>query len=305
MNVDGPQGLLTTIENEWLENSWNLDSLHSFQMSFTEGTGTETEVTGAEGSEQEVDQGPADVSGYSEFVQGLLKDTPDEHRTILEPYIKKWDAGVSRRFSELQGQLKPYKEFGELEQVEQAMQFYRMLEDDNEARKIYESLNEYFNPQKPGGTTPGANGQVPLGDPGEEQEFQELPPAIMQQLQRQEQILQALAQNYLSQQQESQQAEEDRLLEQTLSQLKAEFGEFDEDYVLAKMYNGADPADAVKAYQAMMQQQLAAYQQKQRTPPTLGGGGTVPQESQNLANVPSKDLKNFVAGLLEQSNNGT
>lgn len=256
------------------------------------GTVTETPVTETTPPVVETPQG-ADYSGYSEFVQGLLKEAPDEHKTLLEPYLKKWDAGVSRRFQDLQGQLKPYQEFGELEQVQQAVELYRMLEDDDQARQVYQSLHNYFEEN-------GQQTQQSAPVVETEQEFQELPPEFMQKFQQQEQILQALAQHVLGQQESVQQEQEDAELERTLSQLKAEFGDYDEDYVLAKMHAGADPVEAVQSYQAMMQTRLAAYQQSQRTPPTLGGGGAVPTESQNLAKIPRSDLKKFVAGIMEQ-----
>lgn len=293
------QGFLTSIENDWLDRGWNLDSLHSFRMEVQESTDTpgtlEAPETPVE-TQTETPQG-TDYSGYSEFVQGLLKEAPDEHKTLLEPYLKKWDAGVSRRFQELQGQLKPYQDFGDVETIQQAVELYHMLEDDDEARKVYESLHSYFNTGQQ--VTPTGAPQVEV-----DTEFQELPPEFLQKFQQQEQIIQALAQHYLGEQEAQQAAQEDAALDQTMKQLTAEFGEFDEEYVLAKMYAGADPVEAVQAYQAMMQQRLSAYQQTQRTPPTLSGGGSVPVESQNLAKVPRNDLKKFVAGLLEQQAQG-
>ena len=39
----------------------------------------------------------------------FLKSVPEEQRGALEPFVKQWDAGVTRRFQELQSQYAPYR----------------------------------------------------------------------------------------------------------------------------------------------------------------------------------------------------
>src|SRR3954470_14938959 len=67
--------------------------------------------SGGSGTEESSDS-QGSVYEYSDFAQGILKDVPDEHKEILQPYLTKWDSGVQRRFQDLHNQYKPYTDLG-------------------------------------------------------------------------------------------------------------------------------------------------------------------------------------------------
>ena len=42
----------------------------------------------------------------------FLNEVAPDHRSIVAPYIKKWDAGVTKKFQEYSSKLKPYESLG-------------------------------------------------------------------------------------------------------------------------------------------------------------------------------------------------
>lgn len=233
-------------------------------------------------------------SGETEYSLGhnFLQEVPEEHRALLEPYVKKWDAGVTRRFQDLHSQINPYKELGaEPDDLKQALQVYQILDEDPE--RVYKALKEQFEEQ------------VEELEEGGEANFQELPPQVMQELQQQRQVLEALA-AYITNQQESEKtAQEDKELDDYLELLKTEYGDFDEDYVVAKMYRGQSGEQAVQAWKDAIQRQMNGGEApKPNLPPVLSGGGVVAAEQQNVAKIPRKDLKNMIAQMMSQANEG-
>lgn len=236
------------------------------------------------------DQG-SEGTEYS-LANGFLKDVAEEHRSIIEPYVKKWDAGVQRRFQDLHGQLSPYQQLGaDPQELAQAYQLYQLLDEDPE--RVYHALREQYES--------GEDEDDGVDDSGDES-FQGLPPEIQQELKQQRQVLEALAEFVTNQQQTAQEAAEDKELDSYLGLLREEFGDYDEDYVVAKMYRGMSGEDAVKSWQAAIQKQLnGGGTPPPNLPPILSGGGVVPAEQQNLAKMDRKDVKSLVAQLMSQA----
>lgn len=242
--------------------------------------------------ETEIDQGP-DLEGYSQFVAGVLKDVPEEHRAILEPYVQKWDAGVSRRFQDLHGELNPYRELGELEDLQQMAQIIDVLNNDPE--RIYQALKEQLYPDEKQ-NPPAAPAEVP-GIPTEYLDR-------INKVDSLEQTLQQIAEMLVANNTAQQQAQEDQELDQYMSRLHTEYGKFDDHYVLTKMYNGMAADDAIQDWNAMISQHIEnAMAEHNGAPPVLSsqGGSAVPMETQNLGKIPGKDLVRFIAETMAQA----
>ena len=253
----------------------------------------------------------------SEFATGFLGQVDPAHRSIVEPYIGKWDAGVTRRFQELHGQLQPYQALGaDPDTLGQALQLFQMV--DNDPQSVLSLLQELVGggqQQAPGLGDPnallgqqqpqGLQGQPPQGQPG--QQPPGLPPEVQQQLAQlplMQQVLEQLAQGHLDQQRQAQEAQEDAQLDQYLSLLKKEYGDWDangERFIIAQMMSGMDGEQAVQAYHQAIQGQVNARSQRPNVPPILGGGGSVPPEGQRIAQASRKDTKSLVANILAQS----
>lgn len=252
----------------------------------TEGAGTEGE--GSQGSTFE----------YSDFAQGILKDVPDEHKEILQPYLTKWDSGVQRRFQDLHSQYKPYADLGwDTETTQQMAEVYRVLNEEPE--RLYEALKEQFD-------TEAQNGSVGEGQTDPVIQGQ-LPPEIMEQLTQHNQVLEALAQYVLGEQSSKNEAIEDKDFESYMGLLTKEYGNFDEQYVTMCIANGMDGEAAVKQYQSMTQEILnkAAAATNGLPPATLssaGGGAVAQAEPQKLGSYDSKDIKQLITNVITQAN---
>lgn len=258
-------------------------------LSFGQGTDQVTDSgTATETQTEENGQGP-DQSGYSGFISDVLNGVPPEHVKLLEPYIKKFDAGVTRRFQDLSTKYKPYEDLGaDPETLANAYKVYQML--DENPQQIYELLRQDFED---------------ADDEDEEQNLApvapgNIPPEWESRFTKQQEILEALVQHVMSDRETKQQAQEDQELDQYMSLLKTEYGDFDEDYVLAKMSAGADGEAAVKSWMTL-QQKIINGTAKVPTTPVLSGGGSVPGESQSIKDLKPNQVKDFVANLLSQT----
>lgn len=237
----------------------------------------------------------------NDFYKGILEQVDPAHRAIVEPYLGKWDAGVTRRFQELHGELQPYQQIGaDPNTLAQAYQLYQMI--DENPQGVLEMLQQAMAEVAP----PGANGQQPQGLPGQQTPEGEggaaaLPPEFAERFNQFEQALEYMAQQFLAQQTSQTAEAEDAQLNDYLGNLQKEFGDFDEEYVVAKMMAGVSGEDAVKAYHAAIQKQVNTRARQPNLPPILGGGGAVPQEGKSVAEASAKETKALVAQILAAS----
>lgn len=278
------------MSNEFFQGQWQTQPLQQMKQQMPQGdeSATGTEGEGSQGSTFE----------YSDFAQGILKDVPDEHKEILQPYLTKWDSGVQRRFQDLHNQYKPYTDLGwDTETTQQMSEVYRVLNEEPE--RLYEALKEQFD-------TEAQNGSVGEGQTDPVIQGQ-LPPEIMEQLTQHNQVLEALAQYVLGEQSSKNEAIEDKDFESYMGLLTKEYGNFDERYVTMAIANGIDGEAAVKQWQETAQEILnqAANATSGLPPATLssaGGGAVAQAEPQKLGSYDSKDIKQLITNVITQAN---
>lgn len=225
--------------------------------------------------------------------EGFLRGVPEEHREILAPYVKKWDAGVTRRFQELHSQYAPYQELGEIEQIQQALEVMQYLQESPE--ELYQLLHEQYGEQ-------GLQEPVPEGTP---QVPGAIPPEYEQRMNQLQSVVELMAQDFVEKQRMQAEAQEDEELESYLDNLREEFGDFDETWVLTKMQAGMDGEKAVKSFMRLRQDIInQALESQEDVPVLLSGGGSSSgaEKPQKLGDIPNKDVQGFVAGLLAQAN---
>lgn len=214
-------------------------------------------------------QAPAEPV-LSEFAQGVLKDIPEAERAVVAKYLPQWDANVTRRFQQVQSTYAPIQPLLDdgltTEDLEVAAKLYMLL--DSSPQEAVDMLVKQLGLEVGSGPgqpqTPPAPGSDLVDTP-----TIQLPPDLEQQLKNINQFMEATA---LQQQQQAQaqvQAQQDADLEQYLTLLRQEKGDFDEDFVLTKMMMGMDGADAVEAYRKIAGPSAASAPQ---APPVLSGG---------------------------------
>lgn len=226
---------------------------------------------------------------YAEYLEKI----PEGFRPIVEPVFKDWDAGVTRKFQEVHQQYDPWKPVIESgfdpNVAQQSLQLVQALEQQPESVLLALAQAygvELAKPEVAPPVTPD-----PTGDEDE------LDPRLKQH----EEMLQTMGQYLVQQQQQAQQAEEDRRLQETLSTLKTQHGDFNERYVLALMAQGASPEQAVQQFKADLQQ-FTADQKASAAPVVVGPGGGVPANTVDPSQLGDKDTKNLVVQLLAQAN---
>lgn len=260
----------------------------------TQPTGNQQQPSQGAGNQQQ-QQEPA----YSELAAAFLKEVPDAQKSVLEPFLKKWDSGVTKKFQEIHTQYQPFKELGaDPETLGQAMHLFKTL--DENPQVIYDILKKELEGQA---TTPG---QVTTNAPVTQQtDDVELPPALVSRLEQMEQVLTKLAEITISGQQQSKQSQEEAALDQYLEELKQSHGDFNVDFVLTQIAKGMEGPDAVAAWNQAVQQHASTLkggeQQQTITTPILGGGGGVPANEGDVTKMEAKDVKSLVSDILAKT----
>lgn len=218
------------------------------------------------GVQPDTGQGAASEAPYAEYLNSI----PEEHRAMVEPAFKKWDADTTKRFqehSEFRKQWEPYAETGIHQLPPETVQGLAQLAQMDQGQ-FTDWLREQANAA---GLIPQENSTEDLStlvDPSVEQ-------LVKQQLSPIEQQLQQFQQWQEQQQIEQARAQAHQQIQQQLEQLKAQHGEFDVGTVekLTANYIDQDPRNAVqqafKDYQSLVAQiEQGAFQRKLEQPQT-------------------------------------
>jgi type VI protein secretion system component VasK len=249
---------------------------------------------GAEGQPAETGEAQSSEESIS---ADFLKNVPDSDRAVVSRYIKDWDAGVTKRFQEIHSQYEPYKQLGDVQKLQQAIEVYDLL--DNSPEIIYETLKQHFGemqqqqPQPVDQQTPQAQQQQL--NPQLQQALDPFLAPLQQKLQEQQGLMEKMAQVILQGNQREQEAAEDRALDQYLSELETRHGKFDQRAILMGLYEGKDGDVAVKEWKDSLAQ-YAPQPQQNNVPPPLGGG-SVPNDSVDVGQMSDKDVRALTANV--------
>jgi hypothetical protein len=260
-------------------------------------------------AEVEGGQAPPEATG-GDNLNPFLERVDPAHREVVEPYLKQWDANATRRFQEIHSTYDPYKFLVDNQVdpqiVNNSLSLYSLLETDPE--KLYYLLQQEAQVHGWG---------QQQGQPGSqyvEDQYQGLPTQFVsefQGLQQQNaqmlQALQAVGGWINAQQTTTQEQQEDQELDRTLGLMRQEYGDFDEQYILAQMSTGASPEQAMQAYQGLVQGLLQQQEQSgggrgRFAPRVMGSGGVVPMEGTDVKKASGQEVTDLVASVLAQSN---
>lgn len=225
-----------------------------------------------------------------------LEPLPESVRPLVEPAFKSWDAEVTKRFQSLHSEYEPYKSFideYEPDAIGQALSIMQQLESDP-ASVIAAIQNAY-----------GLNAEQGTADSPAEPAQTDTPASdddpYSARFSQMEEMLGALAQALLGEQEQKQQAAEEQQLEQVLTDLKTKHGDYDEVYVLTLMAQGMDPEAAVQQFQSTVgqyaQQLNAPNAQAPQVVPANGGYPTNPITPEDLSS--EKATKDLIVQMLQ------
>lgn len=209
---------------------------------------------------------------WQEFYQAV----PQEYHEAVTPLLQKWDQGVNQRFTQVQQEYAPWNNVIQSgntpDDVTLALNVLQTMV--NNPREIYDALNSQYNFADQTTGQGSNNNQGAGANTSQGQNEPDLQTAYDQRFQQVEQNFQRLAQFMLDKQQTDVEAQEDAQLDAELAGLRKKHGDFDEDYVLSKMYSGHSAEEAVQMYQQFLQRAHSAAQPR---PLLLGqGGGAAP-----------------------------
>jgi hypothetical protein len=282
--------LVERIENTWV---------------FSDGTilpvvsgGSDTMGDGSGGNSDVVvtdvtDTTPAIDDSIESLAAGFLKNIPEEDLPYVEKHIKDWDAGVTKKFQEIHETYKPYKELGAAEELAQAKQIAHILE--TQPEYVLELLQAELGVKTP--LTPEGGGNT-LEIP---KELEGLPEEFAQKWVEQQTLLDNLAQVVIKQNERVQTEQEDQQLNAEMKRLRDTHGDFDEKFVLARMWHGESGDSAVKAFNELKQGILNSQEKVRPQPPSLTGGGPLPADKKSVTEMDKKQVKDLMVNMLERA----
>jgi hypothetical protein len=180
------------------------------------------------------------VPGLSEFAQGILGQIPEMDRPIMAKHLPTWDSNVTKKFQSIHEEYKPYKDLGSVEDIQQALQFIGLLNDDpiqfidmvkNALKESGMGIEDDLGNQ--GGTLP---------------EYEGLPSGFVDKFT----ALESNFNNYMGKIDQFMNSinEKEQLsqVDKMLGDMHNTHGDFDNDYVLLKMSQGLSQDDAIKSW---------------------------------------------------------
>lgn len=219
---------------------------------------------------------------WNEFLEAV----PQEFHNKVTPVLEKWDKGVQERFQKVHSEYEPWKPILKTgvdpETTQFALNLLNTLNDNPEL--VHKAIGDYY---KLGDKAPVEQGQVEPVDQDDpyKAKFEQL-----------EQQANTMAQILLKQREEQVNAQADAELDQELAKLRKTYGEFDEEYILAKMTNGHSAEDAVKSYYQAVERMAKS---KMPRPLIMGGGGGVPGQNVDPRKLSDSGTKNLVVEMLK------
>jgi hypothetical protein len=263
------------------------------------------------GSEEPVGDSSVESNGDSEeefsLANPFLNGMPEEHRTLLAPYVKKWDGQVTKKFQDYSSKLKPYEQLGPVEELTKYQRFANNFRQDPEGlfRTMWMGLQEQY----------GENFETELlrilemqedaemsdeyeYEDGEEEQYDDSPDIFQQNVIKELEDLRAWRDSFEAQQEDAEgQAQLDGVLEEMHNQL----GDFDDDFIIAQLAKHGDVQQAVTAWNNLVGKYSSQNSQPTRqAPKIMGGQGGVPTGQVETEKLRGSDRRQAVANMLAQ-----
>jgi hypothetical protein len=219
---------------------------------------------------------------------GFLKNIPEADRPIVEKYVKDWDSGVTKRFQSIHEDYRPYKELGDLQDLEAGIQILQALRLDPKA--FYTQLSDLIKELEGDEEVPDPIElvQPPVGnvDTGEIAQLKA--------------ALEDLTGKWTALEQTQTEKAQIAELDKYMAGLHTEHGDFNDEYVLLQMANDIDAVEAIKMWNNLIEANVNSRKTK-TAPIVLPGSGTVPSGQVDPSKLDKKDRLAYVTAVLEQA----
>lgn len=231
-----------------------------------------------------------EAPGHNPAWDDVLGLIPESLHASITPHFQKWDSAAQSRIETVNESMKqfenykPFVEHGiEPSELEQGLRL--MYEINNNPRSVYDALAKAYNYQA--AVEAAANEGEETSQLTDDPRFSKLQEGI-----------ELVSKIVLADQQAKQDATADIQLDRELKALQDKYGEYDEDFVLAKMQSGFSGEQAVEAFMSLK----SSFQQSRPFAPNILGGGSpgagLPSNAIDPTKLSSKDTRNLVAEML-------
>ena len=252
-------------------------------------TGQETQGQETETSIESQSSG----TGINPAWNDLLESVPSSLHSQITPHLTKWDQNFQTKINEVHSQYEPFKPFVESQiapdQINYALGVLQAIEE--RPQDVLNALQAYI------GTDDDEQGQDDTEDNGPEQ------PELFNhpEYKRMQEMVETMAQLLVQQRQAETDAQVDSELESDLKAAQEKHGDYDEEWVLTKMYNNPNLSvdEAVQAYKEFEQGILS--RNRKPGPPVMSPGGSVPNQDFKPSGLDSQGKRGLVAQMLAQA----
>lgn len=231
---------------------------------------------------------------WNEFFEAIPEDFRDQVQPAVMPVLEKWDQGVQKRFEAYKPFERYVKEGIDPEVLDYSMNLFNTLNTNEGAIQVFEQLGQYLEKE-------GLLGQEEDEEDAEEEfDWKALPAPLRKQIEQLQGGFSTLAEYQIAQEQQKREAEEDALLEAELKSLKDKYGDYDEDWVLAKMVNGMDAEEAVQAYHQWLDKTLQERNRPTGFKPMGSGSGGFPSGNANFdpKKASNREVTDMITAML-------
>jgi len=231
------------------------------------------------------------VESPDSLLNPFLSGIPEADRDLVGKYVKDWDANVTKKFQAIHDSYKPYKELGmEPDKLAEAVNIYRII--DQEPERVLEILQEMLKVE---------NGEVePVITQPVVPEYEGLPQPFVEKFSQMETSLERFNNFIESQEQQKIEAQQFQELDTLLERMHTKHGDFDDEYVIAKLAAGMSPEDSISSYTKLVEKLTAP--KSSPAPSLLGGAGGVPTGQVNPKEMTSAETRDFIARALAANN---
>lgn len=248
--------------------------------------------------EEPIEETPVadDSSGVNPAWNDVLSILPEQFHDAVTGHFKNWDTSANQRIESVNSQLKefeaykPFLEHGiNPDELQQSLRVFYEVQ--NNPENVFNALRDAY--------------KFGMTEETSEEETEESSFDITQhpEYQKLQQNLQTVTEVVYNDVKAKQDAQEDMALEKELSQLEKDHGNFDTEYVLTKMMNGATGEQAVQAYKELVGRLAPQPFAPSVLSANSGGGTGLPSNAIDPTKLSGKETRNLVAQMIQQQMN--